>query len=443
MRGLRSTLVLLVVALGLGAYIYFVERHRPAASETEPNETLFTFDAEDVAELHVTAENGAVTELQRADGSWQVVAPVETAGDDNAASSIASTLASLEIRRVVEEGPADLEPFGLDEPALDVGFTLTESDTKQHLLIGDQTPTGTDRYAKLAAQDRVFLIAGYLDTTFDKTTFDLRDKTILEFKRDDLDGLEITNAGQTLRFTKDGDDWLVSEPWNVPADFSTVEGLIGSLSFGTMQAVEAESAEDLEPFGLADPTLTVAVTAGSATATLLVGHEAQDGTRYARDESRSLVFTVAASLASDLERDAGEYRRKDLFRFRPVQRTLARGRASRGNGRLSRRPLRPRTMRKIDGHGSSLNLPMSREPRWMTYWPSYLTFVPGRLWSRDQMPDCVTTTRWRPSEYVLVMTTSRSTSLCGKLTRRRTRSRAMSPAPHRSTPRPSTTRSPR
>ena len=170
MRGLRSTLVLLVVAIGLGAYIYFVERHRDPASAPEPNEQLFTFDADDLTELQVRAEDGTVTELRQDDGAWRVVAPIETAADDVAATSMAASLAGLEINRVLEEGPVDLEPFGLDAPALDISFAAG-GDASQRLLIGDETPTGADRYAKLEGSGRVFLIAGYHRTTFNKTTF--------------------------------------------------------------------------------------------------------------------------------------------------------------------------------------------------------------------------------------------------------------------------------
>ena len=317
MRGLRSTLVLLVVAAGLGAYIYFVERHRPPASETEPNEQVFDFESEDLSELHVSLENGEPTELHRADGEWRVVAPVEAKADDTDVSAIASSLAELEIQRVLEEGPVDLDPFGLTEPAFDVGFKLADEGSLQHLLIGNETPTGADRYAKLADSDRVFLITGTLDTTFNKTTFDLRDKTILDFARDDLDGLEMASNGVMIRLAKVDTDWHMSEPWDVRADFSTIEGLIGRLGVGEMNSIEAERPADLEPYGLSDPDARVMVKAGSAAATLLVGDETPDGTRYARDASRELVFTIDASLAGDLERDPSEYRRKDLFSFRP------------------------------------------------------------------------------------------------------------------------------
>jgi hypothetical protein len=316
MRGLRSTLVLLVIAVGLGAYIYFVERHRDPASEDPPSEQLLELEADDVTGLQVTANDGSVTELRHDEDGWQVVAPVQATADDTTASSIASSLASLEVRRVVDEGPVDLSPFGLDQASLDVGFSTTEEATR-HLLVGDQTPTGSDRYAKLSDSDRVFLIASYLSGTFDKTTFDLRDKTILEFERTDLDTLEITSPDRSITLSKDGDDWRLAEPWDVGADFGTVEGLLGSLSSGRMQSIVSEEADDLESFGLAEPHVTIAVSAGSATARLSVGDETPDGWRYAHDAASPLVFTVDGALVATLERDAGEYRRKDLFGFRP------------------------------------------------------------------------------------------------------------------------------
>ena len=65
----------------------------------------------------------------------------------------------------------------------------------------------------------------------------------------------------------------------------------------------------------------MALSAGSATATLHVGDETEDGARYARDASRPLVFTIDASLATSLEREAAEYRRKGMFAFRSFNAT--------------------------------------------------------------------------------------------------------------------------
>lgn len=317
MRGLRSTLVLLVITVSMGAYIYFVERHRPPSSDPEPNEQLFNFEENDLSSLRVTSEDGGITTLERTDEMWRITTPVDTAADEATASSIASTLASLEVRRVIEESPINFEPFGLDEPTLDLGFSLNESDTTQHLLVGEETPTGADRYAKISDTDRVFLIASYLNSTFNKTTFDLRDKTILRFQQEDLDRLDIATADKTIRFEKVVNEWELAEPWRARTDLSTVQSLLQSLSSGQMLSVELEETDELKAFGLADPGYTVDAHAGNATVTLHIGDKTSDGAHYAQDTSRGPVFTIDESLVTSLDRNPSEYRSKDLFQFSP------------------------------------------------------------------------------------------------------------------------------
>jgi hypothetical protein len=63
------------------------------------------------------------------------------------------------------------------------------------------------------------------------------------------------------------------------------------------------------------------VGAGSARATLELGKKSPDGTVYARDSARPVVFTVEASLADELKKPADDYRRKDLFEFRAFNAT--------------------------------------------------------------------------------------------------------------------------
>ena len=63
MRGLRSTIALLVVLLGLAAYIYFVTWKRPdAADATSKQEKVFTaLESDKIEELKVRAEKGDQT----------------------------------------------------------------------------------------------------------------------------------------------------------------------------------------------------------------------------------------------------------------------------------------------------------------------------------------------------------------------------------------------
>jgi hypothetical protein len=325
MRGARSTLILLIVFIALGAYVYLVELKRPTASDIPPNESLLNTSSEEISQLTIGIKDAKTVITRTDDGTaWQVTSPVETPADDAQISSLTSSLASLEIRRVIDDAAIDLAPFGLIEPVVEIAFILAGNTQEQRLLIGDSTPTGSERYAMLAGSSRVVLIASDLDATFEKSTFDLRDKAILRFDTSDIDQFQIESNGISIRLTKNADEWRLQEPWDVRADFNAVERAIGRLSTEQMRSVATESQpgtkteEDASSdYGLSEPRLTVTIRLGSAAATLLIGDQAPDGTLYARNASRSIVFTIDSSLVTDLERAADEYREKDLFDFRP------------------------------------------------------------------------------------------------------------------------------
>ena len=318
MRGFRSTLALFVVAVTVGGYAYFIEADRPAVSTADQLVPVFEFESDDITTVTVTAENGDRTVVDKADARWRLVEPFEGNVDVTAVVGLTSSLATLEMQRVVAEpeDALDLATFGLAEPRVAVGVaTSTGGDT--NLLIGARTPTGGDVYATVAGSNRVFLLSGYLDDALNQTTFDLRDKAILDFTNDEVAGLAITGDDVMVELRKADNRWALTNPIAAHADTGTTDGLIGRLSTGQIASVEAERTDDLTPFGLAPPRLNVEVRLTGSTATLLVGSPAGPGRIYARDAARDLVFTIDETLVDDLVRDADGYRRKDLFGFRP------------------------------------------------------------------------------------------------------------------------------
>ena len=315
MRGLASTIVLLAVLGGLVGYIYFVDRERdPAAAEAK--EKAFTVSPENIEEIAIKNAAGETARVQRIDTSWQLVEPEKADADATEVAAVTSSLASLEVQRVVDENPPDLAQYGLDPAKLDVSFRVRDSKEFQRLLVGEKTPTGGDVYAKTPDSNRVFLISSYLEGTFNKTAFNFRDKAILKFDRDKADVVEITNGGNTVTFTRQGTDWRITQPLAARADYAAVEGLVQRLSSGQMASIVEANATDLRQYGLDNPPLRASVGTGSARATLLVGTPSPEGQPYAKDSARPTVFTLDQSLTTDLSKPVADYRRKDVFDFR-------------------------------------------------------------------------------------------------------------------------------
>jgi hypothetical protein len=216
-----------------------------------------------------------------------------------------------------------LKDFGLDQPLVEIGFKVTDSPDDRLLLIGGKSPTGNGLFAKRDTDKRVFLIRASLESTFNRSSFDLRNKTLLAFDREKVDRIDLIADGKTIQISKDGGEWKIARPLQVRADFGAVEGVLGRLQTAQMKSIVTADASpaDLKKYGLDTPNITATLSLGSARATLLLGGKAEDTTVYARDASRPVVMTVEGILADDLKKDLDTYRRKDVFEFRAYNAT--------------------------------------------------------------------------------------------------------------------------
>lgn len=321
MKGLRSFVLLLVIAAGLGGFLYYDSKREPA-NPSKQEKAFAAVAADQIEQVTVTSVSGEKTTVQKQGTAWQVTAPATVAADEAELSGIASGLASLEIQRVVDDQATDFKQYGLDPAKLSVTFKA--GGKEQTLLLGEKTPTGGDMYARLPDTPRVFLVSSYLEATFNKTSFDLRDKTVLKVDREKVERVEIQAGDRTTTFAKQGADWRITAPIEARADFGAVEGIVGRLNTSPMKSIEAGEVKDpkgLARYGLDKPAATVRVVSGSSEAGLAIGKSAAEGTVYARDLSRPMVFTIESGLADELKKSADDFRIKDLFDARSFNTT--------------------------------------------------------------------------------------------------------------------------
>ena len=317
MRGLTSTLILVVVLAGLGAYIYFVDSKRPAASadgSSETKEKVFTVEADKINELRITYQ-GETSLLQKSDSGWKMVEPTAIEADPPEAIGVATALTNVDIVRVVDDNPTNLEQFGLANPPITVAFK-SDGGAAGTLKLGNKNATQGEIYALKNDEKRVFLISAFQETSFNRRPFDLRDKKILKFDRDNADSLVLTKGANSIEMARSGSDWKVVRPVPSRSDYSVIEGFLTRLSSANMSKLLEENPADLAKYGLDKPSMTVTIGAGSAKTVLQIG-KTEGGDTYARDASRPMVFTVDTTLQGDLNKEFNDYRKKEIFDFRP------------------------------------------------------------------------------------------------------------------------------
>ena len=318
----RSTLILLVAAVAVVGYLYFVESKRAVPDENAKTK-VFSYDASKITQVDVKSSSGEVTSLRKIKDTWTIVKPTEAPADRSTVSDIATSLANLEEQRMVDENASDLNTYGLAQPRVDVTFHVEGEKEPKRILLGDKTPATSGVYAKLSTSNRVFLIDQALETAVDKSTFDFRDKTAIAFDQTKVTSLELASAAQTIRLEKSGEEWKLVKPIQAPADFVSVNGVIGQLQAAQMTGLKdrPEDLKDLRQYGLDKPVVVATIGLGSSSVKFELGKAADAGAVWGRDPSKPAVFSLNNSVAMELQKKVEDFRRKEVFDFRPYNTT--------------------------------------------------------------------------------------------------------------------------
>ena len=266
----KGLLVAVVALAVLGGAVWFSNRKEKekAAKPSDNTTKILTIPEDQFKEVKLKKTGGQETVLKKGDdGKWQITEPKPYHADQDAVSSMVTSLASLNADKLIEDKAADLAAYGLSNPSLDV--TVVKKDGKsQDLLIGDDTPTSSGAYAKLAGDPRVFTIASFTKSGLDKTPNDLRDKRLLTFDSDKLTRVDLQAKGEAVEFGKNaGGDWQILKPKPLRADNSQVDELIRKLKDAKMDlgTSEEDAKKAASGFASGAKVATASVTDASGT----------------------------------------------------------------------------------------------------------------------------------------------------------------------------------
>ena len=309
-------LVAAFVLCVLSGLLYWSNHRKPAddtvkASPDTPPKIL-SLSEPDVTALTIKKKGLPEVDLSKKDGAWQITAPKALRADQEAVSSVLSTLSFLNSERLVEDKATDLGSFGLASPAIELD--IVAKDKTQKLLIGDTTPTGAD-YAALAGDPRVFTISSYSKTSLDKSAADLRDKRVLTADLDKVSQIELSAAKkQPVTLARAKDEWQILKPAPYRADSSQVDDLVRNLKDAKFDIPsDADEKKNASLFASGSPVATAKVTGSSGTQTIEVRKSKDD--YYARSTAVEGVYKVANALGTTLDKSVDDFRNKKLFSF--------------------------------------------------------------------------------------------------------------------------------
>ena len=325
----RNAAVLFVLALLLAAFVYFNEIRGGEQRRDAEEQSLRLFpglEAQDIEAIWLYAGHG-VTRVEREDGGWTLIAPVEFPGDDIVLDGIASALVQLTRETVIEE-PQAPGVYGLGADSSVIYFTANGADSG--LRLGAKTPVGDNQYvvpASLDPLEEVYTVASWRVNAIQKDLDDIRDKRVLDFDRESVDKISLSWPEGRVDLRRAGGEWRVQVPVSDIADASTVDRLLSDLAFMRAEGFEDEPPPDNHT-GLDRPALVVELRLGVGMEgspegeipkrRLEIGSIPVGQFLLVRGAHESL-YKVNGSRLDDFPRRVVAYRDKDLGSFDPSE----------------------------------------------------------------------------------------------------------------------------
>jgi hypothetical protein len=309
----RTTLVLLLLLAGLGAYVYWVEM--PAAEQETKKKTVFEFKPDDVTQVTLAYPDREIV-LAKSGGQWRLTKPIDALADATTTGNLVNAIAECEAKKELTDASSDPAQYGLDKPFVTVTVQLGDK-ALPGLRVGKNTPVGFSTYVQRTDDNKVLLTASAFRAGMDKQVKDLRDKTIIAFDDKDVQKLQLRADGKDLTLVQKDGAWRIEQPDAYPADAAAVRNFLSSLR--AMRALDfpADQPTDLAAYGLDQPRLALTLTIGKdlTEKRVLVGKENEKKEIYVQTSGQPTVYTVSEWVFRDLNKGASDFRDKTVLAF--------------------------------------------------------------------------------------------------------------------------------
>lgn len=312
---MRKTVILVILAIALGAYVYFYEIRggEKRDKEKEISEKLFSMEKDSIQVIKIFSPQGDFHFIRTPDG-WQLEQPVKTQADESPINSLLSTLSNSKKERSFIIAEADKNQYGLGRWATRLYFESKDG-TADSVRIGEKTNIGANIYVS-NIDTVVHLVSQSLKTNAEKSLFDWRDKKPIHFKKDEVREFTLSNPQGSFTFIKDGSEWNLIKPIETNAEKSSVDAVLNKLDFNRIKSVLAEESSNLSGFGLDNPAYAIDLSLGAEKAkTRVIFSEVKDNVSNGKDSARPIVYTVDSTFIQPFKKDLFGFRDKKIIEF--------------------------------------------------------------------------------------------------------------------------------
>jgi hypothetical protein len=318
----RTTLILLLLAIGLGVWIKFFESKKPNTTEARREAgNVVNFDREKLE--GITIQNGDDRiELRRQNGKWRLTAPVKDQADGAVVDNLISDLenwrkeGTIPAKEVASE-KGRMNEFGLVQPKL--RLRLIEPNAPPEIWLGKDAAFTGQMYVRFADSKEVYLATQTVRTDIAKKPDEFRDRKLTDLTTAQVTRAVLKSAAGEIELAKKNDRWEIMKPLQARGDDQKIGDLLANVTNARIQEFVADDRGDLHAYGLSEPrgSITIYGADDKEGGTLQIGAVAEKikDAVYVRYLPRNAVYALPKKTEEILTVRPNDLRDRHLVRL--------------------------------------------------------------------------------------------------------------------------------
>jgi hypothetical protein len=296
----KNTWTWLVVAAGLFASIYFLDRFmRPPAVPTQG--ILPGLRPAAVTSLQIIPAGALEIAAVRTNNSWALGRPVAYPAQPAAIEALLTALQKLMPATRISAGElrehhSASADFGFDAPQ--TSLVIEAGNQRWQLQVGNRTAPGDQVFLRVVGTDSAFVTDANWLKFLPRSAGDWRSTALVTVDGSNCDGIVLTNGAKVIELRRDPTNhlWRMLHPLQARADSDRITDALQQLQTAQLAQFVTDEAADLTVFGLQPAELDVWLNRGTNLVSALhVGKSATNEAAqiYAKREGWNVVFTTA------------------------------------------------------------------------------------------------------------------------------------------------------
>jgi hypothetical protein len=233
----KSLLILFFLTAALFTYVYYgIEKpakEKESGANKENALALGKLDA--LQTIQIKTANQTI-DFERQSIGWRMTAPEKDLASQSKIENLITALEKLRKTRVIADpeklktGKVDLAQYGLQPAKAIIRYKTSDLPNPVVIELGQANPSNTSSYVKtekegvvLATMDLDFVTLGKAD--------DYREMRFTTVGASDFEEMEFTWNGKTTKFKHDKEDWVMTQPYQLPLDQDFTKSFMEKISF--------------------------------------------------------------------------------------------------------------------------------------------------------------------------------------------------------------------